>query len=618
MFYIALDKLGALKPIIKHNVLTHVHGHSDDLESFVIRFPKAVADNQKVSHLVTYTPDLASLTDIVKSKMTVEAWDKERTKPYMTFGRQYVPKGGLNVTLVLKEVTAVLPIEMEVVFESSSYLDRPDTLQKDIFTSLLQSHVTKFNQMFSEMFHLREKGFTAKEIYVAKAVLSNMLGSVGYFFGSPVVQSQYNEEPLDYWPAALFTAVPSRPFFPRGFLWDEGFHNLLVSHWDEDMSMEIIGHWMDLINIEGWIPREMILGDEARAKVPSQFVVQNNKNANPPTFFLPLRRLVIKLSSSNDPTHKRYLRDLYPRLKAWYNWYNTSQIGILPSTYRWRGRDINAAAQLNPLTLTSGFDDYPRASHPSDDERHLDLRCWMALASDVMTRISKALHEDCTSYQSTYQQLADNQLLDKYHWSESGQQYSDYGLHSDRVRLEHRNGVRHEPHQKPPILPKVRVVLTEPKRQYVNAFGYVSLFPFLMKLITPDSPKLRKILVDIRNPGLLWTNFGLRSLAPTAKLYNRYNTEHDPPYWRGAIWININYLALDALHHYSHSASPHAQIAMDTYRELRENIINNMVKEFYRTGYVWENYSDKTGKGMGSHPFTGWSSLLVLIMGEIY
>ena len=31
---------------------------------------------------------------------------------------------------------------------------------------------------------------------------------------------------------------------------------------------EVLGHWLDLLNIDGWIPREQILGEEARAKVP--------------------------------------------------------------------------------------------------------------------------------------------------------------------------------------------------------------------------------------------------------------------------------------------------------------------------------------------------------------
>ena len=35
----------------------------------------------------------------------------------------------------------------------------------------------------------------------------------------------------------------------------------------QEISAEILAHWMDLINVEGWIPREQILGLEARSKV---------------------------------------------------------------------------------------------------------------------------------------------------------------------------------------------------------------------------------------------------------------------------------------------------------------------------------------------------------------
>ena len=40
--------------------------------------------------------------------------------------------------------------------------------------------------------------------------------------------------------------------------------------WDPEISADILGHWLDLLNVEGWIPREQILGLEARAKVGIQ------------------------------------------------------------------------------------------------------------------------------------------------------------------------------------------------------------------------------------------------------------------------------------------------------------------------------------------------------------
>lgn len=46
------------------------------------------------------------------------------------------------------------------------------------------------------------------------------------------------------------------------------------------------------MNIDGWIPREMILGAEAELRVPPEFIVQVDKTANPPMFFFLIQRFL--------------------------------------------------------------------------------------------------------------------------------------------------------------------------------------------------------------------------------------------------------------------------------------------------------------------------------------
>jgi len=123
------------------------------------------------------------------------------------------------------------------------------------------------------------------------------------------------------WDAPLYTAVPSRSFFPRGFLWDEGFHQLLVSRFNPKISIDSLCHWLDLLNKDGWIPREQILDEEARQRVPDPFIVQGTDRANPPTLLLALDYLV-----SSEKLEKEQLQALYPRIKAWFSWFNTTQV----------------------------------------------------------------------------------------------------------------------------------------------------------------------------------------------------------------------------------------------------------------------------------------------------
>jgi mannosyl-oligosaccharide glucosidase len=57
----------------------------------------------------------------------------------------------------------------------------------------------------------------------------------------------------------------------------------------------------------------------------------------------------------------------------------------------------------------------------------------------------------------------------------------------------------------------VRVLTGQPPSlQFVPHFGYVSLFPLMMGVIPPESPRLGDLLGHLNESRLLWTNFGLR------------------------------------------------------------------------------------------------------------
>jgi len=281
-----------------------------------------------------------------------------------------------------------------------------------------------------------------------------------------------------------------------------------------------------------------------------------------------------------------FLKSIYLPLKRHYDWFRLTQRGQIKQYarvarsrtegYRWRGR-----SELH--VLTSGMDDYPRGP-PHAGELHLDLISWMAFFTGTMKDIAEYVGEadDAASFGEIEQAILDN--IDDLHWNEERQMYCDANIDS------------------------------EDESYHVCHQGYLSMFPLFLALLPPSSPHVGPMLDVLRDPEHLWSPYGLRSLSASHSEFGQGEN-----YWKGPIWVQMNYLALRALYKkYAVEEGPYRARAEEIYHQLRKNIIDNVFKEYERTGYVWEQYDAVTGEGLRSHPFTGWTSLVTLILSETY
>ncbi|KAG5645845.1 hypothetical protein DXG03_005187 [Asterophora parasitica] len=538
----------------------------------------------------------------------------------------------------------------DVFFESASSKQKlSSSILDQGIPALVASYGERFRSVFPHPSDYAKDQEQSLEAF-SKAITSNLVAGVGYFYGTSIVNRKFSYE----WdedeeaasndnqedggagqaggrltePKALLTATPSRSFFPRGFYWDEGFHLLHIGQWDNDFSLEILTDWIGLIDDDGWVAREQILGEEARSKVPEEFQTQVPNYANPPTLAMAVTAFISRIknladasgpsaqdlgmamprdvqvpltprtstSSSTTAAGSQYLespelalsflKSIYNPLKRHYEWFRRTQRGQIKQYsrvarsrtegYRWRGR-----SELH--VLTSGMDDYPRGP-PHAGELHLDLISWMAFFTRTMKDIAGYIGEvdDALSFGEIEKAILGN--IDDLHWNEEEKMYCDVNVND------------------------------EDESYHVCHKGYLSLFPFFLSLLSPTSPKLGHILDLLHDPEHLWSQYGIRSLSASHPDFGKGEN-----YWKGPIWVQMNYLVLRALHTtYAAQPGPYQARAEKIYKELRKNVVDNVFKEYERTGYVWEQYDPITGNGQRSHPFTGWTSLTALILAEKY
>ena len=578
VFYASIEGLGTLKvesepdPAGIEGIVT-LDGDSQELGGFKIQVtPGPDSNKHPASSDRTYRPmDLerslvASLSFPEEAlwqtkailfkhmKDEIDAWvakngDTNSPPPWQVFTVANRAGAG-NLHFIQKVFEG--PFEFDVLYSSAS---APDPVTAEKLSEKISTVLKSFSDRFSK--HLAPKApfNSSKYQAFAKSMFSNLAGGIGYFYGDSLVDKsyarEYEEENEGFWqetaearskaqiqlapPSELFTAIPSRTFFPRGFLWDEGFHLLPISEWDMDLTLDIVRSWFRLMDEDGWIGREQILGAEARSKVPTEFQVQYPHYANPPTLFLALESFLDKVKAksaeeldSSDPYDNvrnyqlrhseqafEYLKDFYPLLKRYYYWFRTTQWGDVKSydrnafstkeAYRWRGRTVEHI-------LTSGLDDYPRPQPPHPGELHLDLISWVGMMTRSMRRIAETLGEsdDAKEFQGAEAALIQN--IDDLHWNSENNTYCDATIDD----YEENAHVCHK--------------------------GYISIFPFLTGLLSADSKHLGAVLDLIQDPEELWSDYGIRSLSKKDEFYQTGEN-----YWRSPVWMNINFLVLKNL-----------------------------------------------------------------------
>lgn len=108
------------------------------------------------------------------------------------------------------------------------------------------------------------------------------------------------------------------------------------------------------------------------------------------------------------------------------------------------------------------------------------------------------------------------------------------------------------------------------------------------------------------DPNLLNSKCGVRSLS---KQSDYFGTDDD--YWRGNVWMPINYMILRAFALYYTKD-------VNTYSIIKDSIIDCVFRNWYNTGHLYETYESISGEGKRGKYFTGWTSLVLLMINDIY
>lgn len=98
------------------------------------------------------------------------------------------------------------------------------------------SHINGMPKVMSKFLELDDsEEWSEDQIATAKYAIGNMLGSMTYMYGTRQLFNK-DHKIVSESPRSMFVIVPDRPDHAQGFMWDEGFHQHLISVWNMNLT----------------------------------------------------------------------------------------------------------------------------------------------------------------------------------------------------------------------------------------------------------------------------------------------------------------------------------------------------------------------------------------------
>lgn len=415
---------------------------------------------------------------------------------------------------------------------------------------------------------------------------------------------------LDYNRIGNYTQ-PGPRLYPHQWSWDSAFIAIGYAHYDQARAERELDHLFDSQWKNGLLP-QIVFNPDFSEYFPGVSFWQADRSPNAPTGRTtsgvvqpPIHTtaaLHVYRHATNQARAQAFLEEAFPRLTAWHEYLYRDRDpyseGLVYIRHPWEsGMDnsplwdeilLGMHLRRDEIPVYQRADTHLVATEDRPVGAAYDRFAWLVqlfarhnydeaairqdcpfLVQDVLfnallcrsgrdlAQIADILGEDPSPYQAQAEKTANaiNQKL----WDEGCGIYFNHDLvHDERIRV--------------PV-----------------AGGFSPLYADI-----PDAERARRMVDNLENSGF---SLGGNDCYPVPS-YDRYGYAFSPvQYWRGPVWVNINWLLMRGLERYGFAK--------------QAEFLRQTTLELVRGGGFYEYYHPTRGNGHGSD-FFSWTAALIL------